>query len=93
MREYVTTVTSKGRLTLPAAVRHQLRIEPGDQVSIVIEDEGGATLRRVEPDVRSVRGSIATPPGLQNEDFDELIEEAMTDHAEAMMHRLRGESR
>ena len=39
MREYVVTVTRKGRLTLPAAVRRQLRIDAGDRVSIVIEDD------------------------------------------------------
>ena len=70
MREYVTSVTSKGQITLPAAVRRQLGIEPGDRVSIVIEDEQGARLRRVEHDVRSVRGLIATPPGLESQDLD-----------------------
>ena len=36
--EYVVTVTSKGRLTLPPAVRRRSGIEPGDRVVIVIED-------------------------------------------------------
>jgi len=92
MREYVATVTSKGQLTLPAAVRRQLGLEAGDRVSIVIEDQDGARLRRVEHDVRSVRGLIATPPGLESQDFDELIEEAMADHADLMLRRLHGES-
>jgi hypothetical protein len=48
----------------------------------------GARLRRVEHDVRSVRGSIATPPGLETQDSDELIEEAMLDHADEMLRRL-----
>ena len=93
MREYVATVTSKGQLTLPAAVRRQLGIDPGDQVTIVIEDRNAARLRRVEHDIDSVRGLIPAPPGLESDDFDDLIDEAMTDHAEAMMRRLRGETR
>jgi antitoxin PrlF len=92
MREYVATVTSKGQLTLPAAVRRQLGIDAGDRVTIVVEDENGARLRRVEHDVGSVRGLIATPPGLESQDFDELIEEAMADHADQMLRRIRGES-
>jgi len=92
MREYVATVTSKGQLTLPAAVRRQLGLDAGDRVTIVIEDQDGARLRRVEHDVRSVRGLIATPPGLESQDFDELIEEAMADHADLMLRRLHGES-
>ena len=92
MREYVATVTSKGQLTLPAAVRRQLGLDAGDRVTIVIEDQDGARLRRVEHDVRSVRGLIATPPGLESQDFDKLIEEAMADHADLMLRQLRGES-
>ena len=89
MVEYVATVTSKGQLTLPAAVRRQLGIDPGDRVTIVVEDENGARLRRVEHDVDSVRGLIATPPGLESQDFDDLIEEAMADHADRVVHRMR----
>jgi len=89
----VVTVTSKGRLTLPAAVRRQLGIDVGDRVAIVIEDEEGARLRRVEHDFRSVRGLIAASPGLVSQDFDELIDEAMADHADQMLSRLREETR
>ena len=93
MREYVATVTSKGQFTLPAAVRRQLGIHAGDRVAIVIEDEEGARLRRVEHDVHSVRGLIATPLGLESQDFDELIEEAMADLADQMMSRVCEERR
>jgi len=55
MREYMVIVSSKGQITLPAAVRRRLGIDTGDRVAIVIEDEAGARLRRVEHDVRSVR--------------------------------------
>lgn len=89
MREYVATVTSKGQLTLPAAVRRQLGISPGDRVTIAIDEENGAQLRRVEHDVASVRGLIATPPGLESQDFDDLIEEAMADHADGVVDRMR----
>jgi AbrB family looped-hinge helix DNA binding protein len=90
MREYVARVTSKGWLRLPAAVRRQLGIDAGDRVAIV-SDEVSARLRRVEHDGRSVRGSIASPLELESRDFDELIEEAMTDHADQMLSRLGGE--
>ena len=89
MKEYVVTVTSKGQLTLPAAIRRQMGIDPGDRVMIVADDENGARLRRVEHDVASVRGLIATPPGLEGQDIDDLIEEAMADHADAVVHRMR----
>lgn len=93
MREYTATVTSKGQLTLPAPLRRQLGIEPGDQVVFVLDDAESATVRRVEHDVQSVRGLIPTPPGLISEDFDDLIEEAMADHADDLMRRMRESSR
>lgn len=93
MPEYVATITSKGQLTLPAAVRRQLGIDVGDRVAIVIEDQEEARLRRVEHDIRSVRGLIVSPTGLESQDFDELIEEAMADHADQMQSRLREETR
>jgi AbrB family looped-hinge helix DNA binding protein len=93
MREYVATVTSKGQLTLPAPVRRHLGIGAGDKVAMVVEDDKSARLRRIEHDVRSVRGLIATPPGLESHDFDELIEEAMADHADQLMSRLGEETR
>ncbi len=93
MREYVATVTSKGQLTLPAPVRRHLGIGAGDKVAMVVEDDKSARLRRIEHDVRSVRGLIATPPGLESQDFDELIEEAMADHADQLMSRLGEETR
>jgi antitoxin PrlF len=93
MRKYIATVTSKGQLTLPAAVRRDPGIEPGDRVAIVIEDEEGTRLRRIEHDVRSVRGLITTPPGLERRDFEEMIAEAMADHADQMLGRLGEEPR
>jgi bifunctional DNA-binding transcriptional regulator/antitoxin component of YhaV-PrlF toxin-antitoxin module len=81
------------QLTLPAAVHRQLGIDAGDRVAIVIEDVVSASLRRVEHDVRSVRGLIATPSGLESQDCDELIEEAMADHADQLLSRLDEETR
>lgn len=62
-------------------------------MTIVIEDDGSARLRRVEHNLRSVRGMIPTPPGPVTDDFDDLIDEAMTDHADARMRRMRETSR
>jgi AbrB family looped-hinge helix DNA binding protein len=93
MREYIVTVTSKGRITLPAAARRRLGLEPGDRVVIVSEDHESARLCRLEHDVRSVRGLVSAFTEAENGDFDDLIEEAMADHADDMLARLRGETR
>ncbi len=90
MKEYITTVTSKGRLTIPVAIRRKLGINPGDRVAFVIDGENGARVRRVEHDLRSLQGVIPTPSGLvTTDDLDDLIEEAMADHADWVVQRMR----
>jgi antitoxin PrlF len=90
MREFTATVTSKGQLTLPVEVRRRLGIEPGDKVAIVVDQqEDRAELRRIHHTVESVFGLIPTPPGLVTDDFDDLIEEAMADHADEVIRRMR----
>lgn len=43
----MATVTSKGQITLPRAVREALGLEPGAEVDFVIEPEGVRLRRRV----------------------------------------------
>lgn len=88
MREYVAKVTRKGQLTLPAAVRRELGLGPGDQVTIVVNNKH-AEVRRLEHNVMSVFGMFPASPGLVTGDFDDLIDEAMSDHADAVVQRMR----
>ena len=44
-----STLTSRGRLTLPKALRERLRLEKGDRIDFKIDDQGrliGIPLRR-----------------------------------------------
>jgi AbrB family looped-hinge helix DNA binding protein len=65
MKEIVSTVTSKGQVTLPAEVRRSLGIKTRDKVAFVIEDGGTVKLRAPKyPDVASLAGaagSLGTP--------------------------------
>jgi AbrB family looped-hinge helix DNA binding protein len=45
MKEIVSTVTSKGRVTIPAEVRRYLGVAPGDTISFVIDDLGKVSLK------------------------------------------------
>lgn len=40
MKHIISTITSKGQVTIPAEVRKHLRISRGDKLSFVIEDGG-----------------------------------------------------
>jgi AbrB family looped-hinge helix DNA binding protein len=52
-----STVTSKGQVTIPAALRRRLGLKEGDRVEFV-EEDGRVTVRRVENNVESAFGLV-----------------------------------
>src|SRR4051812_6478783 len=87
---YVTAkVTSKGQLTLPVELRRELGIEPGDTVAFTIT--GGTAEVRRQLTVDDVFGFFPALPGVETDDFDDLIEEAMSDHADEVVARMRSD--
>jgi AbrB family looped-hinge helix DNA binding protein len=50
------TVTSKGQITLPKVIRDLLRLDKGDRVDFVVQDDGRASPRDV--DVRELKGLL-----------------------------------
>jgi len=69
MTAYYTAITSKGQITLPAAIRRALRVAPGDRVRVRLEDghatvEPGGTLEAVRARLQAearARGTWGTP--------------------------------
>ncbi len=46
---HLATLTSKGQLTLPKAVRDQLALKQGDRLRVAVARNGRLTLERAEP--------------------------------------------
>jgi AbrB family looped-hinge helix DNA binding protein len=44
-----TAISQNGAVILPAAIRERLKLAPGDDLEIDVEDEGTIILRRVRP--------------------------------------------
>jgi len=58
MKEIISTITSKGQVTIPAEVRNYLGISTNDKISFVIDDEGVVRLRVPRyPTIASLRGA------------------------------------
>lgn len=87
MKEIVSTVSSKGQVTIPADVRRHLGVGTSDKVTFVISDDGRVELRPVRYTLAAVLGSI---PALGNEsvDFDREIEAAMEAEADRLVRKL-----
>jgi antitoxin PrlF len=53
------TLTSKGQITLPQAVRQALGVEAGDKIDFVAEADGGIRVVALRQDARRLRGRFA----------------------------------
>ena len=61
MRKIISTISSKGQVTIPAEVRKHLGIKEGDKLSFVIEDEGSVRVEAPRyPDIASLRGAAGS---------------------------------
>ncbi len=53
-----STLTSKGQLVVPKAVRDRLKLKPGDRRDFIIQEDGDVLLRPLAEDVRSLKGLL-----------------------------------
>jgi AbrB family looped-hinge helix DNA binding protein len=76
MNESVSTITSKGQITIPAEVRRRLGLKQGDRVSFVLED-GHAIMKPKGSVVAATAGIFRTAaPALSAEELRRAAEEA-----------------
>ena len=58
------TLTSKGQVTLPKRIREKLRLEPGDRLEFILDDEDGLRVAPVTAPVTQLKGMVPKPgPG------------------------------
>ena len=75
-----TTLTSKGQLTLPKAMRDELKLKPGDKIDFVKCETGEYIVRPANKDVRELSGFLShlyKGPPVTLEQMDEGIAEYM----------------
>jgi antitoxin PrlF len=71
-----TTLTSKGQLTLPKAVRDKLHLRTGDRLRVEVTEDGRVVLQPATVDVLELKGMLpkpAKPLGLA--DIERVIRE------------------
>jgi len=57
----ITTLTSKGQLTLPKAVRDQLHLRTGDRLWVEVTQDGRVLLEPATVDVLELKGMLPKP--------------------------------
>lgn len=85
------TVTSKGQVTLPAALRARLGLAAGDRVRFEIAEDGTVVLSREARTWSDLGGILprSTAPRLTPEAIDEAVSEALAQDDERIRREYR----
>lgn len=75
MSRYVSTISSKGQVTIPADIRRKLGVNPADKITFVLPEDEKVEIRLVRYTLEDVIGSIEALPGA-SADLDREIREA-----------------
>lgn len=61
IKEILSTITSKGQITIPVEVRRHLKVATREKVAFVLETDGTVRLTAPRyPDIASLRGAAGT---------------------------------
>jgi AbrB family looped-hinge helix DNA binding protein len=89
MKQFVSSVTRKGQVTIPAAVRNHLGVGTPDKITFVLKDDGGVALKAATLTVRDLKGIVPALPGRTSDDFEDQIEEAMEEEATRIVAEMQ----
>jgi len=86
------TLTSKGQITIPAALREEMGIEPGDKIVFLATDKGEFRMRRAGS-IRDLYGCLAGVDAPKtNADLDDLLSGYAAESDEATKSEKKTES-
>lgn len=90
MKQYITTMTQRGQVTVPIEVQRLLGVSPRDKVAFTVEDQE-VRLTPARDLLKSVLVSVKRLDPSDRTSIEELIEEAKDERAERLAARRRSE--
>lgn len=76
----IATVTSKGQITIPVAIRKKLRLHPGSKIDFVENEAGETVIRAKTGSIRELYGCIKYDgPPVSIEEMNEAIGRAVAE--------------
>jgi antitoxin PrlF len=71
------TITSKGRITIPASVRKELNVSSGDRLEFINLGNGRFEIVAVTREVTSLRGIFKSDKVVSTEEMNNVVEKAV----------------
>ena len=72
----IAKITAKGQTTLPAVVRADLGVGPGDRVEYIRQPDGQYMLRKARHGLEALRGIIKVDRAYTNDEIVEMVHSA-----------------
>jgi len=88
----IATLTSKGQLTLPKAIRDEMKLDAGSKLDFRLQPDGTLIARPLRRSVSSLIGMVRRPPGTQPATLQDL-KDARADHVAEKYARVLREGR
>ena len=57
----IAKLTSKGQTVIPKIIRDYMRLQPGDRIDFVIDEEGRVLVKALGSDVQELKGLLREP--------------------------------
>ena len=73
------TVTSKGQVTIPKAVRDALEIQAGDRLAFNVRPDGTVEVHLLTEDIRRLKGMLKAGRPVSLEEMEEAVERGATE--------------
>jgi len=67
------TITSKGQITIPAAIRAELKVGPGDRIEFVRTADDRFEVLAATQEITNIRGMIKSTETVSIEDMNKAI--------------------
>ncbi len=67
-----SSITTKGQVTIPYAIRQQLHLKPGDKVAFTVEDNHVILTHKID-DVEAAFGLVKAKRSVSIEQMEEVI--------------------
>ncbi len=57
----LSTITTKGQITIPKSIRKRLNLQTGDKVEFIVDQEGQIKLLPVTASIKKLKGILPKP--------------------------------
>jgi AbrB family looped-hinge helix DNA binding protein len=57
----ISTITTKGQVTIPKQIRNLLNIDKGDRIEFLVDNNGTVTLWPITSDITELKGLVSKP--------------------------------